>query len=62
MKTNIGSIDVGVRFVGGCLIALAGVHAETWWGLLALPPLLTGISAYCPLYAVLHIDTTACDK
>lgn len=62
MKTNIGSIDVGVRFVGGCLVALWGVHTQTWWGLVALPFLLTGIAAYCPLYALLHIDTTACDR
>ena len=61
MKTNIGSIDIGVRFVGGCLVGLWGVHTETWWGLAGLLPVVTSLVAYCPLYALLHIDTTACD-
>ncbi len=61
MKPNIGSIDVGVRFVSGCLIALFGVHNESWWGLLGLVPFTTALLGYCPLYALLHIDTTACD-
>jgi hypothetical protein len=61
MKTNIGSIDIGVRFVGGCLIALWGVQAETWWDLIGAMPVLTALLAYCPFYALLHIDTTACD-
>ena len=61
MKTNIGSYDVGARFIGGCLIALWGVQAETWWGLVALPPILTAILGYCPLYTLFHIDTTAWD-
>jgi hypothetical protein len=61
MKTNIGSIDVGIRFVAGCLIALWGVQAETWWGWIGTAPILTAIFGYCPLYALLHIDTTACD-
>jgi hypothetical protein len=61
MKTNIGSYDVGVRFIAGCLIALVGVQLETWWGLIAVPPMLTAIFGYCPLYALFHIDTTARD-
>ncbi len=61
MKTNIGSYDVGIRFIGGCLIALWGVQQETWWGLVAVPPMLTAITGFCPLYALFHIDTTACD-
>src|SRR6478736_7104748 len=40
MKTNIGSYDEAVRFVGGCLIGLWGVRAESWWVLLGLIPVL----------------------
>jgi hypothetical protein len=57
MKTNIGSYDEAVRFVGGCLIALWGVHVESWWGLLGLIPVLTAAVRCCPLYIPLHIDT-----
>lgn len=61
MKANIGSYDVGVRFVGGCLISLWGIQVETWWGLIGLVPLTTAVVGYCPLYALFHIDTTASD-
>lgn len=61
MKTNIGSYDEGVRFVGGCLIGLWGVHVESWWGLLGLIPVLTAAVGFCPLYALFHIDTTLFD-
>jgi len=62
MKTNIGSYDEAVRFVGGCLIGLWGVHVESWWGLLGLIPVLTAAIHYCPLYTVLHVDTTPYDN
>ncbi|HEY8994124.1 MAG TPA: DUF2892 domain-containing protein [Lacunisphaera sp.] len=61
MKTNIGSFDGAARFVAGSLIGLWGVHVETWWGLIGTVPVLTALVGYCPLYALLHIDTTACD-
>ncbi len=61
MKTNIGSIDVGIRFIAACLIGLWGIHVESWWGLVAFVPFTTAATAFCPLYALLHIDTTACD-
>ena len=61
MKTNIGSIDAGIRFVAGCLIGLWGVHVETRWGLVGLLPVITAGLGYCPLYALFHFDTTACD-
>jgi hypothetical protein len=62
MKTNIGSYDAGIRFVGGCLIGLWGIHVESAWGWIGLVPALTGIFAFCPLYALLHISTTAQDR
>jgi hypothetical protein len=61
MKTNIGSFDIGIRFVGGCLIALWGVHAESWWALIGLVPFTTAVLGYCPLYSLFHINTTARD-
>ncbi|HWA25926.1 MAG TPA: DUF2892 domain-containing protein [Lacunisphaera sp.] len=61
MKANIGSYDVAIRFVGGCLIAMWGVQKESWWGLIGLLPVITAIAGYCPLYSLFHIDTTAHD-
>lgn len=61
MKTNIGSYDEGIRFVGGCLIGLWGVHVESWWGMVGLIPVLTAAFDFCPLYALFHIDTKRFD-
>ncbi len=61
MKSNIGSFDVAVRFVLGCLIGMWGVQQETWWGLVGLVPVITALLGYCPLYTLFHIDTTSTD-
>ena len=62
MKTNLGSYDIGIRFVCGCLIGMWGVHFETWWGLVGLVPVTTALLGYCPLYTLFHINTTSADQ
>ena len=62
MKHNVGSYDVGVRFTVGCVALFLGVYHESWWGLLGLFPWATAVFGFCPLYAVLHVDTTAVDQ
>lgn len=62
MKINIGSYDVAVRFVGGCVILWLGAHFENRWGFIGLVPLATAVASYCPLYTLLHIDTTFTDE
>lgn len=62
MKTNLGSYDVGVRYLAGCFILLIGVHQETWWGAVGLLPLLTACVGFCPLYVPFHWDTTTFDR
>jgi hypothetical protein len=61
MKANLGSYDVGARFVTGCLVLLWGVNVESWWALIGLVPLVTAIAGFCPLYVPLHWDTTKYD-
>jgi hypothetical protein len=62
MKSNLGSYDVAVRFVSGCVILLIGTHHESVWGLLGLIPLATALMAFCPLYCVVRVDTTFTDR
>jgi hypothetical protein len=62
MKTNLGSVDVGIRYILGCAILFWGVHQATWWGLLGLAPLLTAIFGFCPLYRPFRLDTTVFDQ
>lgn len=61
MKANVGSYDGAFRFVGGCALLAMGNHDLGWWGLIGIVPILSSITGYCPLYALLHIRTTACD-
>lgn len=44
--------------LGAILLSLTLLGPKTMWGLLGLVPLLTGISGYCPLYAVLRLRTS----
>lgn len=62
MKHNVGSYDIGVRFIGGCAVMFWGVNAESWWGLLGAVPVITAACAFCPLYCLFRIDTTFTDR
>lgn len=57
MKTNVGTADRIVRIVLGVAIAAAGVYFQSWWGLVALIPLGTGLVGWCALYAPFGIST-----
>ena len=50
MKPNIGKMDRAIRFLLATLIGIVGIYFQSWWGLLALVPLLTGLISFCPLY------------
>jgi len=56
----VGNVDRLLRMLLGiALIALAGGVFIGAWGYLGILPLLTGISALCPLYSLLGITTTS---
>ncbi|WP_346855763.1 DUF2892 domain-containing protein [uncultured Draconibacterium sp.] len=57
MKCNVGSVDRLVRIVIGLLIAIVGVVFDSWWGLVGIVPLATGLFKFCPLYLPLKITT-----
>jgi hypothetical protein len=60
MKTNVGGVDQVLRIVVGLgllsLILILEGNAR-WWGLVGLLPLLTGVVNFCPLYALIGINT-----
>jgi hypothetical protein len=58
MKRNVGKTDRIIRIVIGILIAVAGVVFKSWWGLLAIIPLFTGIVGWCALYVPFGISST----
>jgi hypothetical protein len=65
MKANVGGIDKVLRMVvGAVLLALVFVidGSARWWGLVGLIPLVTGYAGYCPLYALLGINTCPLER
>jgi hypothetical protein len=57
MKKNIGQTDTIIRIIIGLGIGAAGWYYESWLGLIALVPLLTALTGFCGLYALLGIST-----
>lgn len=58
MTRNLGGIDKALRLVAGIvLLALGAFGPLGWWGLLGLVPLGTALVSYCPLYALLGLNT-----
>ncbi len=58
MTSNEGNVDRVVRMVLGCvLLALVFVGPKTWFGLVGVVPLATGIMGFCPLYRVIGLST-----
>lgn len=57
MKSNVGSIDRLLRIILGLIVAIVGVVYNSWWGLVGLVPLATGLFQFCPLYFPFKIST-----
>lgn len=57
MKRNVGKVDKTLRLVVGILGIGAAIYFQSWWGLLALIPLVTASINWCPLYSVFGISS-----
>ncbi len=57
MERNVGGADKVIRIVIGLAIIVVGVVAKSWWGLIGLLPLATGLVGRCCLYPLLKIST-----
>jgi len=62
MKCNVGSIDRIIRIVIGLGLAIGGVIFESYWGLIGIPILATGVFRYCVFYPLLNINTSKSDE
>ena len=57
---NVGNVDRMLRILLGLvLIGLAARGTLDAWAYLGVVPLLTGMSALCPVYRLLGIRTTS---
>ncbi len=57
MKSNVGKTDRLVRLLVALAIAVMGVYFKSWWGLVALIPLITGAISFCPMYKFFGLNT-----
>lgn len=58
MTCNVGKTDKIIRVIAAVAIAALGFYFKSWWGLLAIIPLLTAALGYCPLYVPLKLSTS----
>jgi hypothetical protein len=61
MKHNVGSFDAAARTLLGFAVLVIGHHLRSWWALVGIVPLLSAVTAFCPLYAIFRFDTCAQD-
>lgn len=57
MQKNVGNTDKTIRIIAGIIILAIGAYYGSWWGLIGLVPLFTGITQSCVLYKMLGINT-----
>ncbi|MFK4000758.1 DUF2892 domain-containing protein [Psychrobacter namhaensis] len=57
MKMNVGSTERLLRIIAGVVIIGLGLYFQSWWGVIGLVPLLTGLFRFCPLYSMLGMNT-----
>lgn len=57
MKTNVGSTDRLLRIIAGLVVAIVGVIFDSWWGLVGIIPIATGLFSFCPAYSLLNTNT-----
>ncbi len=57
MNANVGTVDRTVRIILGIVILALGFYYGSWWGLIGLVPLGTGLFSRCGLYTLFGIST-----
>ena len=57
MKINVGPWDRLIRLIVGLVIVVVAIVFKSWWGLLGLAVMATGLFGYCGLYSLLKINT-----
>lgn len=57
MEINVGSTERLLRIIVGVVIIGLGLYLQSWWGVVGIIPLLTGLFRFCPLYKMLGMNT-----
>ncbi|OIQ83270.1 hypothetical protein GALL_349290 [mine drainage metagenome] len=62
MKINVGSIDRSLRIVVGLALIAWALFGGPVWAWIGVVPLATGLFKFCPLYALLGLNTCPIKK
>ncbi len=57
MKKNVGTTDKIIRIIAGVVIIGFGFYFKSWWGVIGIIPLITGLIGFCGLYSLFGINT-----
>jgi hypothetical protein len=57
MKANISQTDRAIRIIIGAVILLSGIWFKSWFGVIGILPIVTGLLNYCPAYNLIGVKT-----
>lgn len=57
MQCNVGKTDRMIRIIAGLVIVVLGLVYQSWWGLIGIVPLMTGVIRWCPAYLPFKFST-----
>lgn len=57
MKCNVGRTEQIIRIIVGLVIIVLGIYFKSWWGLIGIIPIITGVIRYCPISDLLGVST-----
>ena len=57
MQANVGSTDRIIRFILGAAIIVIGFYFKSWWGVVGIVPIITGLVNFCPFYSLMGVST-----
>ena len=57
MKANVGSADRVICFILGAVIIALGFYFKSWWAVVGIVPIMTGLLNFCPVYSLIGVST-----
>ncbi|MEM7304166.1 MAG: DUF2892 domain-containing protein [Pseudomonadota bacterium] len=57
MEYNVGDTERMIRILAGLIIIGLGFIFSSWWGIIGIVPVFTGILGWCPAYLPFGIST-----
>ena len=58
MKKNVGGADRILRVILGVAVIGLGLYFKSWWGIIGIVPLATGVLNFCPAYTLIGVSTS----